>query len=198
MLNITLSKPSKMPGYAYGIPAQKCHTGSKLRKVEGSTCSHCYALKGNYRFNNVKSAQMRRLKAIARKTWVATMVRLITDTKTQFFRWHDSGDLQSVDHLSKIVDICNQTPSVQHWLPTREYKIITDYLFEHGNFPNNLNVRLSAHMVGKTLNPVQGLTSSTVNCNTGHICPARNQGNQCGDCRACWSKAVSNVDYPLH
>jgi hypothetical protein len=32
-----LSKPSKMPGWAYGIPAKECKTGKKLQNVEGST-----------------------------------------------------------------------------------------------------------------------------------------------------------------
>jgi hypothetical protein len=45
--NITgsLSKPSKMPGWAYGIPAKECQTGAKLREVKGSTCFNCYALR---------------------------------------------------------------------------------------------------------------------------------------------------------
>jgi hypothetical protein len=45
--NITgsLSKPSKMPGWAYGIPAKECQTGAKLREVKGSTCYNCYALR---------------------------------------------------------------------------------------------------------------------------------------------------------
>jgi hypothetical protein len=36
--NITgsLSKPSKMPGWAYGIPAKECQTGAKLREVKAS------------------------------------------------------------------------------------------------------------------------------------------------------------------
>ena len=45
-----LSKPSKMPGWAYGIPAAECKTGKKLQNVEGSTCYGCYALKGCYVF----------------------------------------------------------------------------------------------------------------------------------------------------
>jgi hypothetical protein len=32
-----LSKPSKMPGWAYGIPAKECKTGKKLQNIEGST-----------------------------------------------------------------------------------------------------------------------------------------------------------------
>ena len=43
-----LSKPSKMPGWAYGLPAKECKTGSKLVKVPGSVCYNCYALKGCY------------------------------------------------------------------------------------------------------------------------------------------------------
>jgi hypothetical protein len=38
-----LSKPSKMPGWAYGIPAAECKTGAKLKLVPGSTCEGCYA-----------------------------------------------------------------------------------------------------------------------------------------------------------
>jgi hypothetical protein len=31
---ISLSKPEKMPGYAYGLPAPECKTGAKLRLVQ--------------------------------------------------------------------------------------------------------------------------------------------------------------------
>jgi hypothetical protein len=45
-----LSKPSKMPGPAFNLPASRCITGAKLVKVPGSVCHGCYALKGRYRF----------------------------------------------------------------------------------------------------------------------------------------------------
>ena len=32
----TLSKPGKMPGFAYSTPAHECKTGTKLRAVAGS------------------------------------------------------------------------------------------------------------------------------------------------------------------
>ena len=59
-----LSKPSKMPGFSYNFPATRCITGSKLVKIPGSVCSGCYALKGRYRFSNVKNAMQRRLDSI--------------------------------------------------------------------------------------------------------------------------------------
>ena len=95
-----LSKPSKMPGWAYGIPAKECKTGSKLRLVKGSTCYNCYALKGCYVFKVVQDAQYRRLASIKHELWTGAMALLINSKKSKVFRWHDSGDVQDEDHLT--------------------------------------------------------------------------------------------------
>ena len=42
------SKNKKMPFYNYDLSAWDCKKGSQLRKVAGSVCSDCYAMKGNY------------------------------------------------------------------------------------------------------------------------------------------------------
>ena len=49
-----LSKPSKMPSFAWSISARRCQTGSKLVNVKGSVCEGCYALKNRYLFNNIQ------------------------------------------------------------------------------------------------------------------------------------------------
>ena len=87
-----LSRPSKMPGWSYGLPAAECKTGSKLVNVEGSTCEGCYATKGCYVFPVVQAAQYRRLESIAKPEWVDAMALLINSKKPDVFRWHDSGD----------------------------------------------------------------------------------------------------------
>ena len=115
-----LSKPSKMPGWAYGIPAKECKTGSKLVNVSGSTCEGCYALKGCYVFKVVQDAQYRRLASIQSPLWVGAMALLINSKKSKVFRWHDSGDVQDEAHLMKIFAVCKLTPETRHWLPTRE------------------------------------------------------------------------------
>jgi hypothetical protein len=119
-----------MPGFAYGIPAWKCLLGQILAKQADTVCSSCYALKGMYVFPVVKAAQERRLEAISKPEWVSWMVELIgkkyrkATGNGRVFRWHDSGDLQNVEHLSKIVEIAKQLPTIQFWLPTRERKIV--------------------------------------------------------------------------
>lgn len=200
-----LSNPSKMPGYGYSLPAAECKTGTKLRGVEGSTCSGCYAMKGRYAFRNVSDALYRRLASLELELWPEAMAELISRKGGEYFRWHDSGDIQSLAHLERIVRVCELTPAVKHWLPTREYRIVQSYLARYGRFPANLNVRLSAHMIGghvPTFPKLAGLvTVSTVSRageSGGHHCPAPQQGNSCGSCRACWSPDVGHVDYHLH
>lgn len=201
-----LSKPSKMPGHAYSLPAKECKTGTKLRAVAGSTCSGCYAMKGRYVFPNVQAALYRRLESITKPLWVEVMAELIGRKGDAYFRWHDSGDLQSVEHFANIVRVCELTPNVRHWLPTREYRMVQDYIAQGGEIPANLNVRMSAHMLGGTVPTfprMAGLvTVSTVSVTErpegAHACPAPTQGNECGDCRACWDRGVPLVDYHKH
>jgi hypothetical protein len=109
----SLSKPSKMPGWSIGLPAKECKTGGKLQKVPGSVCFDCYALKGCYVFKVVQDAQYRRLHAIKDPQWTAAMTHLINSKKPDVFRWHDSGDVQDLDHLNKIYEVCRATPSAR-------------------------------------------------------------------------------------
>ena len=195
-----LSSPSKMPGYAYNLPAWKCVTGVKLQAIEGSVCAGCYALKGRYRFSNVKDALTRRLKSLDHPQWVEAMTLLVThySRKVPFFRWHDSGDLQGASHLKKIFEVCKATPAVSHWMPTREAKLLR--FMQPEVVPKNLIIRMSSHMIDQK--PVSfwpwTSTVSTGLAQPGHRCPAQHQGNQCASCRSCWDKEISNVAYPLH
>ena len=190
----SLSKPSKMPGHAYGLPAKECKTGSKLAMKEGTTCSGCYALKGCYVFKVVQEAQYRRLEAIKHPLWVRAMAAQINSKKTKFFRWHDSGDVQSLKHLLKIFKVARLTPDVAHWLPTRE--AWTQAYQDRA--PSNLVIRFSMPMVNQ---PAAGNwlnTSTVVTDETKATCPAPQQDNSCRDCRACWSPSVKNVAYLAH
>jgi hypothetical protein len=190
-----LSKPSKMPGFAYNLPATRCKVGSKLAKVKGSVCHGCYALKGRYRFPNVKEALERRYKqAMTNKDWVFGMVYLINTSNKKEFRWHDAGDIQSLEHLQRIFQVCELTPSVKHWLPTRESVILSNINVD--DVPDNLIIRLSASKVDGPAPKSWPWTSTVVT--KGKTCPAAEQDNECKNCRACWDKSVKNVAYGKH
>ena len=186
------SAPSKMPGPSYNLPATQCITGAKLAKIPGSVCHGCYALKGRYRFNNVKAAMARRLEALGHPDWIAAMTVLIKGEPV--FRWHDSGDLQSPEHLKAIFEVCKNTPETRHWMPTREARFLR--LMDPDVIPKNLIIRFSSHMVDQQ--PVGWWPWTSTVSTGGKTCPAKDQGNECKSCRACWDRNVSNVTYPKH
>ena len=190
-----LSAPGKMPEGSYNLPAQACQTGAKLRQVPGTPCYGCYAFKGRYNFPNVKDALSRRLKSLDHPRWVPAMVVLITGKK--HFRWHDSGDLQGPEHLKKIFEVCKLTPGTRHWLPTQERGLLQ--FMDPAIIPPNLIIRLSN--AKNDTQPGQAWSHwSTVvtKARAGHVCPAPEQGNSCGDCRACWNKDVKEIQYRIH
>ncbi len=191
----SLTRTSKMPGLSYSLPAWECKTGSKLRKVPGSVCASCYALKGNYtRYKAIKAAQYVRLEALKDQRWIAAMVAQVIRQK--YFRWHDAGDIQSPEHLQKIFRVCELTPETRHWMPTREAQFLKD--IDPETVPKNLIIRMSSHMVDQ--NPVTFWPwTSTVTSGQGQAsCPAPKQNNSCGSCRACWDRSIDNVSYGKH
>jgi len=201
-----LTATSKMPCKSYSLPTIACKTGFKMAQVKGSICSSCYATKGFYSLyaSTIEPAQHARLESIAFPLWTDAMVALIGNDP--LFRWHDSGDLQSVDHLVKIAEVCKRTPNTKHWLPTREFSIIREYAKKH-TIPENLIIRLSAVFpdqpvkIPASLQGIAGVTVSNVHGKTdavGMTCNAPKQGGKCLDCRACWDRSIKTVSYQIH
>ena len=200
----TLSNPSKMPSYAWGISAKKCVTGSKLAKIKGTICNKCYALGGHYLYPVVARAHQMRLDAIKKPEWVDYMAELLTlkykrlDKSRLFHRWFDSGDIQSYAHLMKIFEVCELTPQINYWLATREYGIINQIKVE--DVPKNLCLRVSAIKVDSPPPKFWQWTSGVHKDKKpiGRECPAYKQDGECGSCRSCWSRSVKQVSYKEH
>ena len=187
----SMTRTSKMPGLSYSLPAWECKTGSKLRRIKNSVCSACYALKGNYtRYKAIKAAQYVRLASLNNELWTTAIVTQIKRQK--YFRWHDAGDVQDVQHLNKIYEVCRLTPGTKHWMPTRE-AWIKDHL---DSKPDNLVIRFSAPMIDQAA-PASWPNSSEV-VTEGATCPAPQQGNSCGDCRNCWNPEIKTIKYGKH
>jgi hypothetical protein len=228
-----LSRPSKMPGPSYSLPAGRCQIGGKLASCPGTVCSGCYAKKGCYMFASTVAAMARRMAAVdaalsdpvAADRWVDSLASALNHahqlTQVQidrtgrpgkadgrFFRWHDSGDLQSPDHLALICRVATETPQVRHWLPTRETGHVANYLAAGGTVPRNLRIRVSLSRVDGRPAPVHRklatgpakVTLSGVHTdrprNRFRCCPAYQNDGHCGDCRRCWNRG--GVSYPLH
>lgn len=205
-----LSQTTKMPESSFSTPAKHCKVGSKLREVEGSVCEKCYAMKGNYNYPNVMKAQQRRYERLNHPLWVKAMTMLIYIKVKKRFRWFDSGDLEGVQQLRNIIDVCNGTPNVQHWLVTKEKRTVRKFLDDGGVIPDNLVIQMSGYMVNgdkvKGFDDCKQITHHLVHSDIdkaqGHICPVEDgKGfSSCeeANCFACWDRSVNVVTSGLH
>jgi hypothetical protein len=195
-----LSKTSKMPTDSISLSAELCSVGQKLRKVPGSVCSKCYACKGAYNWRPVKAALQRRLEGLDDPMWVDAMVTLLKGKKrikdSGLFRWHDSGDLQSEDHLRKILAVAEATPEIIHWIPTKEKGLVKRY-FALNSKPKNVVIRLSGAMIDGDA-PTFEHTSTVTSDPAKATCRAFENDGECGTCRKCWDFNVKNVTYLAH
>jgi hypothetical protein len=214
-----LTKTSKMPGSSYSTPAPACITGSKLHLVPDSVCEKCYAWnRGMYGFPVVQNAQARRLARQSDPRWVQAMVSLTA--KQKHFRWFDSGDLQSLSMLIKMVAVAMLNPQTTYWLPTKEYKFVTEYRKRGGVEPANFILRPSAPMINQRLPKAWGNSSMVIRhgfvvdndvfvCDASHTMKngqkvktitKENKAllGHCGDCRECWNPSNKVTAYPIH
>ena len=223
MINL-LSDPSKMPCKSFNIPALKFCPAAKLimnlaKKAKESLdkliCSHCYACKGMYLFNNVKTSLQNKADFILKSlredngdSFVEEMCEQIEkayfkkgekkklkNCNTDLFRVHDSGDLFSAAYINCWIRIAKRFPTVSFWIPTREH-VRQDQLPHLQNLAAlpNVVVRPSALRINEPAPVVKGLDSGTAVYNDeakakadGHmICPATVHAFRMG--KKAWSK----------
>ena len=190
----TLTSASKMPCKGTAIPIKYCITGAMLAEIEGTTCSQCYLKGGNFGYPNVIEAMENRYQLIYDPKWVEAMAFQINYYDEGYFRHFVGGDLQSIDHLSNICEVCFLTPSTKHWLPTQELALVLRFIDQGGIIPENLIIRASGTKIDGKPSKRWKYTSSVVT--SGQTCPAPNQGGKCLDCRACWTEP--HTSYLFH
>jgi len=140
------------------------------------TCEHCYAQQGWYRVDLPRQVdrvlRLEYLQGLIRKnslsTWVQWMANTLnalppdepfpaalghfhgfnSETKIPYFRWHDSGDLFNKEYARAVFQVCEMTPRVAHWLPTRMAGLVQSLVQKGVTIPLNLSVQVSVHRGG--------------------------------------------------
>ena len=211
-----ISKTSKMKitGKKVGswsLPAGPSCPGSK--NSDGSIaeiCQGCYAKKGMYRFPVVKDARAYNREDYHKDDWVDRMVKQVS--KFDYFRWFDSGDIETPELASKIAVVITRTPNVNHWVPTRSdkvHEIAKRGLIKFRSSVGfaNAAIRLSADNIGLSKPERPGVNSYVINVSDIPeankrgilVCPATTPGTtqkSCDTCTACYSDVP--VAYVLH
>jgi hypothetical protein len=201
-----LSRPSKMPGASWSLPAGPSCPFALYGP--NTICGSCFAQAGNYRADpNVVRAQAARF-AWTRdclKTpdgtdhFVETMVAAIAAAAAgPYMRVHDSGDLFSPAYTRAWIRICSALPSVRFWFPTRSWRAPWVGVIQQLAALPNVTVRPSALHFDSPPPVVAGLAGGTTAAAEGFTCPAPRNHNACGDCRACWIEPNTPISYHAH
>jgi hypothetical protein len=137
----------------------------------------------------VIEAMARRLKSLTHPLWTPAMAPTNRKKGVRSKRVHDSGDFQSVEHELNWFRIAEANLGTDFWAPTREIEIHCEALRRVLEDPRSFTVRISSPMIGDS--PLRGMPhTSTVHAarkdvpQGSYVCPAPDQGNDRGDCRA--------------
>ena len=119
----------------------------------GVCAKHCYALKGTFRFRNVREAHMRNLMLVLNdlNEWQMLMTHEVTHPKFRgaYVRIHDGGDFFSDEYLQAWLDIARDAPETTFYAYTKEverFRRIVEpdcppnfhYVFSYGGKHDNL------------------------------------------------------------
>jgi len=211
-----ISKTSKMQITGKKVGSWSLPAGNSCPGAKGAeVCEGCYAKKGMYRFPVVKNVREYNKQDYHKDDWVDRMVREVN--KFDYFRWFDSGDIETPELARKITKVVVLTKKVKHWIPTRSDKLNkiegayreapANSLFGlHMQF--NAVVRPSADFIGLNNNERPGVNSFVINNTTADLFEAKKQGiyvcpvgispNQksCDTCTKCYTD--EKVAYVLH
>ena len=190
---------------SWSLPAGDSCPGAKGAEV----CEGCYAKKGMYRFPVVKGVREYNREDYKKDDWVGRMVKQVS--KFDYFRWFDSGDIETKMLLGKIHAVILKTPNVKHWLPTRSDKVfakgvVSGTLHSMCQSVTNVAVRLSADNIGLNNQERPGVNSYVIKPEEIFeakkqgiiVCPVGINPNQksCDTCTACYTD--QKVAYVLH
>jgi hypothetical protein len=160
-----------------------------------------------------------------RKAWIDILKKEVewatVRRNVEYFRLHHGGDFFSAAYIDSWHEIIEDFPTVKFWGPTSSHlkqahpkalRLLNEMqpaLLDLATEPNAI-IRPSPRLkgVGNILE-VDGLAAGTgvitrkelkeLETLFGiNICPAKQNGNVCGDCTACWDEPLIGKYYPDH
>ena len=119
----------------------------------------------------------------------------------KYFRFHTSGELESLEQFRNYCNICDNNPDVVFYIYTKAFEILEKYLEKYEEFPNNLVVNLSDwngevmqvsnKLLGRcnvfTYDDSKGMMDNLIHCPAVDI-DGHETGITCAMCRRCMKR----------
>lgn len=129
--NTKLNKDSIV---SFGIPAYQSNTHLVTCPFAGECKNYCYAKRGHYVYNNVKSVQERRLLLTQEKEFVSSIITEVEINEIKVVRIHDSGDFYSKAYLQSWINIANECSNTIFYAYTKSHSYVDSLV---SLFPSN-------------------------------------------------------------
>ncbi|MBQ0165480.1 MAG: hypothetical protein KBT02_00045 [Treponema sp.] len=132
---------SKLGAYITGVnlPAgMTCRADAPCRKG-------CYAMKGRFIFNSVKTSIQKNLEAYINSPteYFNLIIARLQIMPYRYFRWHSSGDIVNMEYLYGMVRVAEECPKTEFLCFTKKYELVNEYLANESPFPDNLHIVFS-------------------------------------------------------
>ena len=168
----------------------------------------CYALKGRYRFRNVKERHLHNYNAYLEnpKEYFSAIKKEINNglISYSYFRWHASGDIVDEQYFSGMVEVAKSLPRTSFLAFTKKFELVNSYIESGGTIPENFHIVFSAwgdnfRIENPYQFPVAYVRFPDENLNKSIPCTASECSGDCTTCLQCWNiKSGESVVFNKH
>lgn len=155
----------------------------------------CYALKGRFRFPNVKANMFDNYNLY--KSDPTSYFRDICScidngmVTYSFFRWHAAGDIVDRNYLLGMVDVANKLERTSFLVFTKKFELVNEYIKEGNVIPPNLHIVFSAWGTSYTIDnpynfPIAYVRLPSKQENVHIPLNAVSCSGNCTECLQCW------------
>lgn len=147
-VNVCISKYNKKIGHVMNVslaPILTCPNCTACHKF-------CYDIKAVLQYSNtVLPARARNtaLVMLNRDEYFNQIDKAMSRRRTnKFMRFHVSGDMPDYDYFCRFIELAKKYPDFVIWTYTKNYKVVNQYVAEHGNnrliaIPHNVRIMFS-------------------------------------------------------
>ena len=204
MTKCVLSYPSKLDNVpSFDLPLSTCKDRCNYHDLE-----ICYAMPKNNSheyYPSRKNKLRRNLRIIRSNNFYFRLVKAIIKSKSAYFRFFSSGQVENLNQLIKVLKVCSTCKNVKFCIMCNNDLIYSQLIQSGYKIPSNVNVLLSNYELNeKTPSFIKeyfikyniGVTQTTIKKSLTTCNASLKNGSKCELCTDCYTK--KDITFMIH